>query len=252
MANPERSAEELFGEALELQPDARAAFLDHACRDAPELRQFIEQLLLENYRAGSFLADPLFPAKTAAGHATTVAPTPARFQPAQRIADRFVIVRFFARGGMGEVYEAKDQFLKGASVALKIIRPEIAADSASADRFEQEVILARKVVHPNLCPIYEIFHCEQPAPAFLMLTMRLLQGETLQARLEAKKSFTPAESSEICAQLLAGVAALHAAGVIHRDLKPNNVMLEPEGQHLNVSIMSRTSVAQIYSLRWKH
>ena len=234
---PERSAEELFGEALELQPDARAAFLDHACRNAPELRQFIEQLLIENQCAGSFLADPLFPAKTAAGQPTTKVPTSARFQPAQRIADRFLIVRFIARGGMGEVYEAKDQFLKGASVALKIIRPEIAADSASADRFEQEVILARKVVHPNLCPIYEIFHCEQPAPPFLLLTMRLLQGETLHARLEAKRSFTNAESSEICTQLLAGVAALHAAGVIHRDLKPNNVMLEPEGQHLNVSIM---------------
>ena len=183
---PERSAEELFGEALELQPDARAAFLDHACRNAPELRQFIEQLLIENQCAGSFLADPLFPAKTAAGQPTTKVPTSARFQPAHRIADRFLIVRFIARGGMGDVYEAKDQFLKGASVALKIIRPEIAADSASADRFEQEVILARKVVHPNLCPIYEIFHCEQPAPPFLLLTMRLLQGETLHARLEAK------------------------------------------------------------------
>ena len=90
---------------------------------------------------------------------------------------------------MGEVYEAKDQFLQDAGVALKIIRPEIAADATTSARFEQEVLLARKVVHPNLCPIYEIFRCDQPAPPFLFLTMRLLQGETLYARFEHPKSW---------------------------------------------------------------
>jgi serine/threonine protein kinase/Tol biopolymer transport system component len=235
MADLEQSAEQLFGEALELQPEQRAAFLDQACRDAPELRSLVEALLRDNQRVGSFLAAPLFGLEPVPP--TAIPPLPGRFQTAQLIASRFLVVRFIARGGMGEVYEAKDQFLQGASIALKIIRPEIAADAASSSRFEQEVILARKVVHPNLCPIYEIFHCEQPAPPFLFLTMRLLQGETLDARLKAETKLGNSEVLEICSQLLSGVAALHAAGIIHRDLKPNNVMLEREGQRLNVSIM---------------
>jgi eukaryotic-like serine/threonine-protein kinase len=227
MADPEQ----LFGEALEMQPEQRAAFLDRACENSPEIRHIVDRLLRDHERAASFMAQPLFTPDTQL-------PTfPARFQPGQLIADRFLVVRFIARGGMGEVYEARDQFLQGAGIAVKIIRPEIAEDAANSSRFEQEVILARKVVHPNLCPIYEIFHCEQPAPPFLFLTMRLLQGQTLDAHLKAFGRKEATQAVDICSQLVAGVAALHAAGIIHRDLKPNNVMLEQDGQRLNVSIM---------------
>src|SRR5271156_765388 len=185
MTDPEQSAAELFTEALDLPPERRPAFLDRACRDAPELRRLVEQLLLQDQRARSFLLNPAFTAESKATQATaTLRDESARFRPAQLIANRFLVVRFIARGGMGEVYEARDQFLQGASIALKIIRPEIDGDSATSSRFEQEVILARKVVHSNLCPIYEIFRCEQPAPPFLFLTMRLLQGETLDACLK--------------------------------------------------------------------
>ena len=236
MSDPRQYAEDLFGEALALPPERRAAFLDHACQDAPELRRQVERLLLEDQRAGSFLADPAFaPDGTLTPPTANPPATPDRFQAGQLIANRFLIVRFIARGGMGEVYEARDQFLQGAPIALKIIRPEIAADAAASARFEQEVLLARKVVHPNLCPIYEIFRCDLPAPPFLFLTMKLLQGETLYSQL--KESTNPPEAVEICNQMLAGVAALHAGGIIHRDLKPNNVMLESDGERLHVSIM---------------
>ena len=238
MTDPRQSAEELFGEALELPPESRSAFLDRACGHDPELRRLLEQLLLEDARAGSFLAHPAFtPDGTGTVSAMGPPPTPGRFHSGQLIAGRFSIVRFIARGGMGEVYEAKDQFLQDSGVALKIIRPEIAADATTSTRFEQEVLLARKVVHANLCPIYEIFRCDQPAPPFLFLTMRLLQGETLYARFEQSKKLETGEAMDICKQLLAGVAALHAGGVIHRDLKPNNVMLETGGSGLHVSIM---------------
>jgi serine/threonine protein kinase len=237
MADPSRSAEELFGEALELTPAARSAFLDQVCAHDPELRRRIEELLLKDERAGSFLKVPLF-TPDATGTVSALHPAPVgRFQAGQLIACRFMIVRFIARGGMGEVYEAKDQFLQEAGVALKIIRPEIAGDATTSTRFEQEVLLARKVVHANLCPIYEIFRCDAPAPPFLFLTMRLLQGETLYARFERSQKLEPGETVAICKQLLAGVAALHAGGVIHRDLKPNNVMLETGGSGLRVSIM---------------
>ena len=238
MTDPGQSAEELFGEALELPPEQRSAFLEQACRDTPQLRSVVEGLLEKHQRAGSFLLDPAF-TPDGTGTVSAVGPSfsPGRFQSGELIAGRFAIIRFIARGGMGEVYEAKDQLLQETSVALKIIRPEIAADAAISARFQQEVVLARKVVHSNLCPIYEIFHCERPAPPFLFLSMRLLHGKTLYARLQETVKLSSEEAVDICSQLLAGVAALHAGGIIHRDLKPNNVMLESGEAGLHVSIM---------------
>ena len=245
MAEQEQSAEKLFGAALDLPPESRSAFLDQACREAPELRRLVEGLLLDNDRLGSFLGKPAFGQPNEASspgfeslEQTTLPESSERFQPGQIIAARFLVVRFIARGGMGEVYEVRDQFLQNDRVALKIIRPEIAADTSSLRRFEREVILARKVVHPNLCPIYEIFRCQDPGPPFLFLTMKLLQGPTLEAWLRIARS-QPAnpEAVEIARQLISGVAALHAAGIIHRDLKPNNIMLERAGDRFNVSIM---------------
>ena len=184
MTDPGQLAEELFGEALELPPERRSAFLDQACRDAPELRRLVERLLEQDQQAGSFLGNPAFtPDGNATQTAASTMPGPGRFQAGQLIADRFAIVRFIARGGMGEVYEARDQFLQDACVALKIIRPEIAADATTSARFQQEVVLARKVVHPNLCPIYDIFHCNHQEEPVTFLTMRLLAGETLATRL---------------------------------------------------------------------
>ena len=236
MTDPGHYAEELFGQALEMPPERRSAFLDQACRDAPELRRMVEQLLAKEQHTGSFLASPASN-RDATVTLSTPNPPAGRFQPAQLIANRFLIVRFIARGGMGEVYEARDQLLQGARVALKVIRPEIAADATTSVRFQQEVVLARKVVHSNLCPIYEIFRCDQPAPPFFFLSMRLLQGQTLYARFQESGKLEPGEAVSVCNQLLAGVAALHAGGVIHRDLKPNNVMLETDSSGLHVSIM---------------
>jgi eukaryotic-like serine/threonine-protein kinase len=243
MAEQEQSAKKLFGAALDLPPESRTAFLDQACRESPELRRAVEELLLDNDRLGSFLGKPAFGRPTEASSSgfdslgqTAFPESSERFQSGQIIADRFLVVRFIARGGMGEVYEVRDQFLQDDRVALKIIRPEIAADSSNLRRFEREVILARKVVHPNLCPIYEIFRCQHPSPPFLFLTMKLLQGPTLEAWLRIARSHPP-EAVEIARQLISGVSALHAAGIIHRDLKPNNIMLERTGERLNVSIM---------------
>lgn len=160
-----------------------------------------------------------------------------RFAPGQTIAGRFTILRYIARGGMGEVYEVEDGLLQSAHVALKVILPEIADDAGSSRRFEQEVLLARKVTHPNLCPIYDIARCENPSPPFLFLTMRLLEGETLSRRLRRAQPFSREETVVIFRQITAGIAAIHAAGIIHRDIKPNNVMLDSSGQELHLTVM---------------
>ncbi len=152
------------------------------------------------------------------------------------LGDRFVVIRFIARGGMGEVYEVEDTFLQGAHVAMKMVLPQVVTDPAMERRFEQEVLLARKVTHANLCPIYDIFHCEKPSPPFSFLTMKLLPGETLAARLMRPDLLRRDEAMAICRQLFSGVAAIHEAGIIHRDIKPNNVMLDRRGPELHIWI----------------
>jgi serine/threonine protein kinase len=198
MASQEQTVEQLFGAALDRRPEDRRVFLDRVCAGSPELRQRVEELLLADERAGSFLERQLLISNANQSDATrstleatgdltnlgVFAPTPScRFKTGQLIAGRFAVVRFIARGGMGEVYEVEDRFLQGVHVALKVIRPQIASDTGSSHRFEQEVLLARKVTHANLCPIYDISHCNEPPP-FLFLTMKLLSGETLASRLQ--------------------------------------------------------------------
>ncbi len=138
---------------------------------------------------------------------------------------------------MGEVYEVQDRFLQGVHVALKMILPQISGDVGSLRRFEQEVLVARKLVHPHLCPIYDIGRCDTPAPPFAFFTMKLLEGETLSARLKREPELSRAEKEIIFRQMVAGLAAIHAQGVIHRDIKPNNVMLSGRESELCLSIM---------------
>src|SRR5579862_2194437 len=241
MASQEQTVEQLFGAALDRRPEDRCAYLDQVCAGEPELRKRVEELLLANEQAGSFLErSPLNPSAFQSDNTKLIpeatgdrgnrgAPysSPSgRFEPGQMIAGRFAVVRFIDRGGMGEVYEVEDRFLQSVHVALKVILPQIAGDSGSSHRFEQEVLLARKVIHPNLCPIYDISRCEDPAPPFLFLTMKLLSGETLASRLQKSLPFTRSETISIFRQMIAGVAAIHAAGIVHRDIKPKNVMLD--------------------------
>jgi eukaryotic-like serine/threonine-protein kinase len=250
MATQRQNAEQLFEAALELRPEDRSAFLDQACGEDTELRRMVNELLLDHERAGSFLEKPLFHLTNEVDIAATNprtggsgsdqgdpgATSEGRFRSGEVLSDRFVIVRFIARGGMGEVYEVEDHHLQSVHIALKMILPQYSTDPSTQHRFEQEVLLARKVTHPNLCPIYDIFHCKEPAPPFSFLTMRLLTGETLAARLARSGALPPEEAKAVFKQMTAGLGAIHAAGVIHRDIKPNNVMLDGEGPNLSVCI----------------
>jgi eukaryotic-like serine/threonine-protein kinase len=246
MATQPELVELLFEAALALKPEEREAFLEHGCGQDEELRQTVEALLVEDANAGSLLEHPPFalmsqavlsPGTTGPLQGNEIfLPPPGRLKPGEILLDRFVIVRFIAKGGMGEVYEAEDGFLQGVHVALKAILPQIADDPALQQRFEREVLLAREVSHQNLCPIYDIFHAEQPPANFLFLTMKLLPGETLATRLRRNNSISIAEGVAILKQMAAGLAALHAAGIVHRDIKPNNIMLDGTGAQLRLWI----------------
>ena len=249
MTTPPELVEQLFEAALALEPGERGAFLDRACSHDPELRRTVEELLAEDANVGSFLEHSPFEfldqAEMCARLSDSTGPIDlktdlvqpkGRLAPNQILIDRFVIVRFIAKGGMGEVYEAADCLLQGAKVAVKTILPQIAHDPDLLQRFESEVLLARRVNHSNLCPIYDIFHCHQPPPSFLFLTMKLLTGETLEARLRRTPSISIREGLAILKQMAAGLAAIHAAGIVHGDIKPNNIMLDGAGLDVRLCI----------------
>jgi serine/threonine protein kinase/tetratricopeptide (TPR) repeat protein len=253
MAIQPESVEQLFEAALALKPTEREAFLVRACGDDPELKRTVEGLLAEDAQAGSLLEQPpleflhqaaVYPHRldgttgSIENAAVSFLPPPAagRLKPGQVLIDRFLIVRFIAKGGMGEVYEAEDAFLQGVHIALKTILPHIADEPAWRKRFEREVLLAREVSHPNLCPIFDIFHCDQTPPSFLFLTMKLLPGETLATRLQSAGSISTADGLAILQQMAVGLAAIHAAGIVHRDIKPNNILLDGTGPNMRLYI----------------
>jgi tetratricopeptide (TPR) repeat protein len=157
----------------------------------------------------------------------------AAFAPGQIVAERYEIVRFIARGGMGEVYEARDRKLQG-TLALKTIRADVAGRAKALERFLREVHIARRVTHPNVCRIFDVDEHHWPAPEgsgetplpVTFLTMELLGGETLADRLERGRPGRE-EIQDTVAQLAAGLDAAHALGIVHRDFKSANVMLVP-------------------------
>jgi len=150
----------------------------------------------------------------------------ASFAPGAVIAGRYRVSRFIARGGMGEVYEVEDLELRE-RVALKTVRPEVAGDTLTVERFRREIQLARKVTHPNVCRIFDVAHHrpEDGGAGVIFLTMELLVGETLADRLKRAGPLQPAEALPIARQVADALHAAHEVGVVHRDLKPGNIML---------------------------
>jgi serine/threonine protein kinase len=171
-------------------------------------------------------------------------PVPAVFQTGDVVASRFRIIRYIAKGGMGELYEAEDLELHE-RVALKTILSGIADDERAIAMFKREVHLARQVTHPNVCRIYDVFRHRsgdagfRPGHDVVFLTMELLHGETLAEKLRRDGRFAVADCLPILRQMAAGLGAAHRAGVVHRDFKSHNVMLvtpPPPEQELRVVV----------------
>jgi tRNA A-37 threonylcarbamoyl transferase component Bud32 len=144
-----------------------------------------------------------------------------------RVAGRYEIRRFIARGGMGEVYEAFDSVLQE-RVALKTLVLAALDQDEAAERLIREVRIARRVIHPNVCRIMDVgFHHWPDAPdrPVPFLTMDYLAGETLARRIARAGPLAPADARRFARDLCAGLGAVHHAGIIHRDLKSENVFL---------------------------
>lgn len=145
------------------------------------------------------------------------------------IADRYVVIEELGRGGMGRVYRVKDT-KANEEIALKVIRPEFSANRKSIERFRNELNAARKIRHKNVCGMYDLGEAEGTH----YITMEYVPGEDLRTQIRRVKKIDVRTSISIAKQICQGLAEAHKSGVIHRDLKPNNIMIDKKG---NVRIM---------------
>lgn len=222
---------DLFECAMELDPSEWSRFAGEACAGDEDLRAELLRLLENDADAESFWSNPPVP----------TLPT-STWTPGTMVLGRFRIVRFVGRGGMGEVYEARDGLLNQ-KVALKTIRPEAASDAHVLARFKQEINLARKVTDAHVSRIYEIF--TEPVP---FLTMEFLEGVTLSQKIRRDGPLPEAETRCIALQLCQALEAAHKAGVVHRDFKSGNVMVRTAADRLPWAVVTDFGLATMATL----
>ncbi len=149
---------------------------------------------------------------------------PRELERGTTLAGRFEIIEELGRGGMGKVYKAFDTKVKE-NVALKLLRPEIGMDEETIERFRNEIKLARKISQRHVCRLYDL---GEDGPVFF-ITMEYVPGENLKSFIRRSGNLTEAKAVTLARQIAEGVAEAHAHGVIHRDLKPQNVMIDRDG-----------------------
>ncbi len=140
------------------------------------------------------------------------------------VAGRFRIEAMLGVGGMGMVYRATDEAL-GVPVALKLLRPELAARADAFERFRQELLLARQVSSPHVVRIHDLAQHD----GRWLISMDFIEGESLERRLDREGTFAIDDALRIARDIADGLSAAHAKGVVHRDLKPANILLDAQG-----------------------
>ena len=236
--------EHLYERARQLPRDARAPFIEESCGDDDALRDELISLLAHADSAEQFF-DRLGGAVRDAVSALD-RPTARQFESADRSAEsmesmgadtptsrdpmlgrtigRYQVLALLGRGGMATVYRAHDQRL-ARDVALKFLSVYRDDETDAARRFLVEARAAAALVHPNVCTVHEIGETDDGRP---FIAMTLYEGETLKQRLR-RGPVPPREAATIARQLASALGAAHARGIVHRDMKPGNVMLSSDG-----------------------
>jgi tetratricopeptide (TPR) repeat protein len=149
----------------------------------------------------------------------------AMLEPGVVLAGRYRIDTMLGLGGMGAVYKAEDSVLSR-TLAIKVIRPDLASDPELLRRFKQEVILARQVSHRNVIRLYDITE----ADGITFITMEYVEGTDLRTYEELNAPVSIGKSIDLITQVVSALQAAHAEDVVHRDLKPGNIMVQPSGR----------------------
>jgi len=174
------------------------------------------------------------------------APAESLLAPRHVLAGRFTIIRLLARGTLGVVYEARDEE-RQTHVAVKTLHPRLAADSAAMDRLRSEVLLARRLRHPSVCRVFEVYALRTRAGEPLhFLTRQLLTGVSLGERMARLGPLHPSEALPLVREMAEALAAAHALGLVHRDFKPSNVLLVPreEGSRAERVVVTDFGIAR--------
>ncbi|HUQ20511.1 MAG TPA: protein kinase [Gemmatimonadaceae bacterium] len=214
-------AVEIFERVLEAPLDARESLLKAETADDAELEGTVRAMLSADEDEGDLLDGGI----SELAHLVT---DPARsdmptLSPGDQVGD-FDIITEIGRGGMGVVYAARDRTL-GRIAALKLLPSLAVADSAASDRLVAEAQAASALDHPNVATIYQV---GATVDGRRFIAMARYEGETLRERL-ARGPLRPREAFEIAKQVASGLAAAHAAGLVHRDVKPENIFLTRQG-----------------------
>ena len=218
-----RRITDIYHVAIERGPDKRASYLDEACADDDGLRKQVEAMIKSHEHSGDFIESPAF----------AEIPELLLDEPADTLVGQLIghyrVESLLGVGGMGEVYLARDERL-GRNVALKIIKIDFAKRSVEAhERFMREACAAAVLRHENIATVYEFGIREETGQYFY--AMELIEGETLDQRVRRAGPLGVRTTIDIAQQVASALTAAEKHGLIHRDLKPDNLMLvSPEGE----------------------
>ena len=167
---------------------------------------------------------PLKPSEEIPRHTETLEAPREELTTGSTFAGRYQIIEELGKGGMGKVYKAQDTEIKE-KVAIKLIKPEIAADKNTIERFQNELKFARKISHRNVCRMYDLNKKE----GSYYITMEYVSGEDLKSFIRRSEKLTIGKAISIAKQICEGLEEAHGFGVVHRDLKPSNIMIDKNG-----------------------
>ena len=210
-------AKEIFQDARELTPRSRARFVEASCDGDDALRASVAALLDAESSAGAFLSSP-----TQGGEGTNRLSAMDVFaQLQQAVAGRYSLEREAGRGGMGIVFLARDVALDR-PVAIKLLPPELSAIEEHRERFLREARTAARLSHPNIVPI----HLVEERAGLVYFVMAYVDGESLSQRVQRAGPLKAPDAAKMVQEVAWALAYAHGNGVIHRDIKPDNVLIE--------------------------